>query len=58
MPMEKITDVNEASIKVIGVERKIDWYRFLNYFTDPIKHKWLSTGLRKSFVTDYPNDKT
>lgn len=52
----KITDVNEASIKVIGHSRKelIDT-NFSAYFTDPKKAKkgYLKV-FKKGFVVDYP----
>jgi PAS domain S-box-containing protein len=52
----KITDVNEASVKVTGIlrEKLIDT-DFSNYFTDPKKAKegYLQV-FEKGFVTDYP----
>ncbi|BAX80056.1 PAS domain S-box protein [Labilibaculum antarcticum] len=52
----KITDVNEASVKVTGIPRKklIDT-DFSNYFTDPKKARegYLQV-FEKGFVADYP----
>jgi len=52
----KITDVNEASIKVTGIEReKIIGTDFSQYFTEPTKAQ--SAYLQvfdKGFVSDYP----
>ncbi len=55
-PEGKITDVNEATVKVTGVPRaKLVGTDFSNYFTEPEKAR---TGYRevfeKGFVTDYP----
>jgi PAS domain S-box-containing protein len=55
-PEGKITDVNEGSIKVTGVEReKLIGTDFSDYFTEPEKAR---EGYRqvfaKGFVTDYP----
>jgi PAS domain S-box-containing protein len=55
-PEGKITDVNEATIKVTGVLReKLIGTDFSDYFTEPEKAR---AGYRevfeKSFVTDYP----
>ena len=55
-PEGKITDVNEATIKVTGVAREaLIGTDFSNYFTEPEK---ASAGYRqvfeKGFVTDYP----
>jgi PAS domain S-box-containing protein len=52
----KITDVNEATVKVTGVPReKLIGTDFSNYFTEPEQAR---TGYRevfeKGFVTDYP----
>ncbi|MBK7584410.1 MAG: PAS domain S-box protein [Myxococcales bacterium] len=52
----KITDVNEATIKVTGVEReRLIGTDFSNYFTEPLK---AGAGYREAFsegsVTDYP----
>lgn len=52
----KITDVNEASIKVTGVKReKLIGTNFSNYFTEPEKAKegYLQV-FDKGFVADYP----
>jgi len=55
-PEGKITDVNEATIKVIGVPREgLIGTDFSDYFTEPDKAK---EGYRRAFergsVTDYP----
>ena len=55
-PEGKITDVNEATIKVTGIEReKLIGADFANYFTEPEKAR---EGYRlvfsKGTVTDYP----
>ncbi len=55
-PDGKITDVNEATIKVTGVRREeLTGTDFSNYFTEPDKAR---IGYRevfeKGFVTDYP----
>ncbi|MBI4466897.1 MAG: PAS domain S-box protein [Acidobacteria bacterium] len=55
-PGGKITDVNEATVKVTGVPReKLIGTDFSNYFTEPEKAR---EGYRqvfsKGFVTDYP----
>ncbi|HLF59343.1 MAG TPA: PAS domain S-box protein [Alphaproteobacteria bacterium] len=55
-PEGKITDVNEATIRVTGVPRdKLIGSDFSNYFTEPEKAR---AGYRdvfaKGFVTDYP----
>lgn len=55
-PEGKITDVNEATIKVTGVTReKLVGADFANYFTEPEKAR---EGYRRvfseGFVTDYP----
>jgi PAS domain S-box-containing protein len=52
----KITDVNEASVKVAGItrEKMIDT-DFSNYFTDPEKaQEGYLQVFEKGFVTDYP----
>ncbi|MBK5208839.1 MAG: PAS domain S-box protein [Flavobacteriaceae bacterium] len=52
----KITDVNEASIKVTGISRKkLINTNFSDYFTDPKKAKegYLQV-FKKGFVVDYP----
>src|SRR6266567_316943 len=55
-PEGKITDVNEATVKVTGLPReKLIGTDFSNYFTEPEQAR---TGYRevfdKGFVTDYP----
>jgi PAS domain S-box-containing protein len=52
----KITDVNEASIKITGVEReKLIDTDFSNYFTEPQKaQKGYQQVFKKGFVADYP----
>ncbi len=52
----KITDVNEASIRVIGIARKdLIGTNFSNYFTEPAKAQegYLHT-FENGFVEDYP----
>jgi len=54
-PEGKITDVNEASVKVTGVMRdKLIDTDFSNYFTDPVKARagYLQV-FEKGFVSDY-----
>lgn len=55
-PEGKITDVNEASIKVTGVSReKLINTDFSDYFTDPIKaQEGYLQVFEKGFVSDYP----
>ncbi|MDP3945051.1 MAG: PAS domain S-box protein [Lutibacter sp.] len=52
----KITDVNEASIKVTGIARKkLLNTDFSDYFTDPIKaQEGYLQVFKKGFVVDYP----
>jgi PAS domain S-box-containing protein len=52
----KITDVNEASIKVTGISReKLIGTNFSNYFTEPTKaQEGYRQVFEKSFVADYP----
>ena len=52
----KITDVNEATIKVTGVPReKLVGADFSDYFTDPDKARdGYQQVFSKGFVTDYP----
>jgi len=52
----KITDVNEATIKVTGVSReKLIGTDFSNYFTEPEKaREGYQKVFAKGFVTDYP----
>ena len=55
-PDGKITDVNEATIKVTGVSReKLIGTDFANYFIEPDKaREGYKQVLAKSYVTDYP----
>ena len=55
-PEGKITDVNEASIKVTGVRRdELIGTDFSNYFTEPEKaREGYQQVFAKGFVTDYP----
>jgi PAS domain S-box-containing protein len=55
-PEGKITDVNEATIKVTGVPRdKLVGTDFANYFTEPEKaREGYQRVFSKGFVTDYP----
>src|SRR6185436_15124104 len=55
-PEGKITDVNEASIKVTGVAReKLIGTDFSNYFTEPEKAKeGYKQVFEKGLVADYP----
>jgi PAS domain S-box-containing protein len=55
-PEGKITDVNEATIKVTGVSReKLIGTDFSDYFTEPDKARvGYQQVFAKSFVTDYP----
>jgi PAS domain S-box-containing protein len=55
-PEGKITDVNEAAVKVTGVSRdKLIGTDFSNYFTEPDKaREGYQQVLAKAFVTDYP----
>ncbi len=52
----KITDINEASVKVTGVSRaKLIGTDFSNYFTEPEKARdGYIKVFEKSFVSDYP----
>jgi len=52
----KITDMNEATVKVTGVARKkIIGTNFINYFTDPNKAcKAYKQVFSKGFVSDFP----
>lgn len=52
----KITDVNEATIRVIGVERQsLIGADFSNYFTEPSQARaGYQQAFDKGFVTDYP----
>jgi PAS domain S-box-containing protein len=55
-PEGKITDVNEASVKVTGIPReKLIDTDFSNYFTDPKKaEEGYLQVFDQGFVTDYP----
>jgi PAS domain S-box-containing protein len=55
-PEGKITDVNEATIKVTGVSREtLIGTDFSNYFTEPEKaREGYLRVFEKGFVTDYP----
>ncbi|MDZ4757947.1 MAG: PAS domain S-box protein, partial [Bacteroidota bacterium] len=55
-PLGKITDVNEASVKVTGISReKIIGTDFSNYFTEPEKaREGYQEVFSKGFVVDYP----
>ncbi len=55
-PAGKITDVNEAAIKVTGVDRQVlIGTDFSNYFTEPEKaREGYRQVFEKGFVTDYP----
>ncbi len=55
-PEGKITDVNEATIKVTGINRdKLIGTDFSNYFTEPEKaREGYQQVFAKGFVTDYP----
>jgi PAS domain S-box-containing protein len=55
-PEGKITDVNDATVKVTGVPReKLIGTDFANYFTEPEKaREGYQRVFSKKFVTDYP----
>jgi PAS domain S-box-containing protein len=55
-PEGKITDVNEASVKVTGVSReKLIGTDFSDYFTEPEKaREGYKLVFKKGFVSDYP----
>lgn len=55
-PEGKITDVNDATVKVTGVRReKLIGTDFANYFTEPEKaREGYQRAFSKGFVTDYP----
>ncbi len=55
-PEGKITDVNEATIKVTGMQRaQLIGTDFSNYFTEPDKaREGYRQVFEKGFVTDYP----
>jgi len=52
----KITDVNEATIKVTGIAREcLIGTDFSNYFTEPVRaRQGYQQVFAKGFVTDYP----
>ncbi|HKV03715.1 MAG TPA: PAS domain-containing protein [Candidatus Acidoferrales bacterium] len=55
-PEGKITDVNEATVKVTGVPReKLVGTDFSNYFTEPeMAREGYQQAFARGFVTDYP----
>jgi PAS domain S-box-containing protein len=55
-PEGKITDVNEATVKVTGAPReRLIGADFFNYFTEPEKaREGYQQAFAKGFVTDYP----
>jgi PAS domain S-box-containing protein len=55
-PEGKITDINNASVKVTGVSReKMIGTNFFDYFTEPVKaREGYQEVFAKGFVTDYP----
>ena len=55
-PLGKLTDMNEATVKVTGVSREqLIGTDFINYFTEPEKAKeGYQLVFDKGFVTDYP----
>ena len=55
-PDGKITDVNEATVKVTGVQReKLIGTDFADYFTEPEKaREGYQRVFSEGFVTDYP----
>ncbi|MBI3181168.1 MAG: PAS domain S-box protein, partial [Myxococcales bacterium] len=55
-PTGKITDVNEATVKVTGVARdQLIGTDFSNYFTEPLKaREGYKQVFTKGFVSDYP----
>jgi PAS domain S-box-containing protein len=55
-PDGKVTDVNEATVKVAGVPRKkLIGTDFSHYFTDPDKaHRGFQRAFAQGSVTDYP----
>jgi PAS domain S-box-containing protein len=55
-PLGKITDMNNASIRVTGVSRiNLTGSDFFNYFTEPQKAKKVYQEVfERGFVTDYP----
>ena len=57
-PEGKITDVNEATVKVTGMSRdELIGTDFSDYFTEPEKaREGYQQVFAKGFVTDYPAD--
>lgn len=55
-PLGKITDLNEATVRVVGLPRKkLIGTDFFNYFTDSDKARaGYEEVFEKEFVTDYP----
>ena len=55
-PEGKITDVNEATVKVTGVPRELlIGTDFSDYFTEPMNARnGYQEAFEKGFVTDYP----
>lgn len=55
-PQGKITDTNEASVRVTGVcKKELIGSDFINYFTEPEKaKKGYEEVFKKGFVIDYP----
>lgn len=55
-PLGKITDLNEATVRVVGLPRKkLIGTDFFDYFTDPDKARaGYEEVFEKEFVTDYP----
>jgi PAS domain S-box-containing protein len=55
-PEGKITDVNEATVKVTGVSRELlIGTDFSDYFTEPMNARsGYQEAFEKGFVTDYP----
>ena len=55
-PKGKITDMNQAAIKVVGTVRsKLTGTNFYDYFTDPKNAREVYKKVfKKEFVTDYP----
>jgi len=55
-PKGKITDLNEATVKVTGQPReKLVGTDFINYFTDPVKaREAYRQAFSKGFIADFP----
>ncbi len=55
-PLGKITDINEATVKVTSISReKLKGSNFIDYFTEPDKaRKGYQQVFAKGFVSDYP----